>query len=134
VAGSLYFKAISSSSEARLVQTFRYISTGIVFVLIQGTALVALWAWQTNPRIARGPALFIIGLALLLTVPIAYRLVVMRFQTTALESTAPGSLNSSASKLTFYMFHMAPEFVTAAALFSVNLREMYRTGPLGHGE
>lgn len=52
----------------------------------------------------------------------------MRFETDALESFASGSLNSPNSKATFYIFHIAPEFISVLVFLSVNLREMFRTG------
>ena len=55
----------------------------------------------------------------------------MRLQTDSLVSMAPGSLNSAASKTTFYIFHIVPELVTAAILLSINVRERFETGLYG---
>lgn len=55
----------------------------------------------------------------------------MRFKTYALQSHEPGSLNSTTSKATFYIFHILPEFVCVISFLSVNLRVMYNTGFLG---
>lgn len=63
-------------------------------------------------------------------VPI-YRLYVLRFSTTSLFSEDPGSLNSAQSKTTFYIFHSAPEFLSAAILLSLDVRRVFNTGLMG---
>ncbi|PCH41977.1 hypothetical protein WOLCODRAFT_152037 [Wolfiporia cocos MD-104 SS10] len=130
IAGSLYFKAISSPSTAKLVQHMRYASTAISLCLLFGTAGVSMYILYTKPSHSR-PALFIITNSLLITIPAIYRLIVMRFQTDSIVSTAPGSLNSPGSKATFYIFHIVPELVVTAHLFSVDVRELFQVGPLG---
>lgn len=60
-----------------------------------------------------------------------YHIVVMRLQTTSLTSMAPGSLNSTASKTTFYIFNIAPEWITVAVLHGLNVRETFETGLYG---
>ena len=60
-----------------------------------------------------------------------YRLDVMRFSTTSLLSDAPGSLNSIQSKVTFYIFHSAPEFLAAAFLITLDARRIFATGLWG---
>lgn len=63
-----------------------------------------------------------------------YRLIVMHCQTTALESMAACSLNSDGSKATFYTFHILPELIAIILILSVNVRQMFGTGPFGKGE
>lgn len=54
------------------------------------------------------------------------------FHTTdSLTSTAAGSLNSPASRITFYIFHIAPEWIAVATLFAFNVRQLFETGPMG---
>ena len=60
-----------------------------------------------------------------------YRLYVLRFSTTSLLSDAPGSLNSAQSKATFYVFHSAPEFLSAAILALLDARQVFNTGLWG---
>lgn len=60
-----------------------------------------------------------------------YRLVVMRFQTDSLTSTAPGSLNDPASKTTFYIFHIVPEWICSVVLLGIDVRERFDTGLFG---
>ena len=60
-----------------------------------------------------------------------YRLAVMGYETTALTSLDSHSLNTHSEKAAFYVFHAAPEWLAAAILFSVNVREMFGTGLMG---
>ncbi|PCH41978.1 hypothetical protein WOLCODRAFT_152038 [Wolfiporia cocos MD-104 SS10] len=129
IAGSLYFRAISSQSTATLVQYLRYASTAISLILLFGMAGVSMYILYTKPSFSR-PALFITINSLIITIPAIYRLIVMRFQTDSIVSTAPGSLNSPGSKATFYIFHIVPELVVTTHLFSINVRELFQAGPL----
>ena len=60
-----------------------------------------------------------------------YRLTVMRLQTPALDAMGPGTLNTIGSKTTFYIFHVAPEFLAASLLFVFDMRRQCGTGLLG---
>ena len=60
-----------------------------------------------------------------------YRLVVLQYSTTALDSMAPGSLNSPTAKRCFYAFHVFPECTAAAVLASLNARRVFATGKWG---
>lgn len=60
-----------------------------------------------------------------------YRLVVMHNKTISLTSLAPSSLNRSAAKAAFYVFHMLPEWISVALLLGFNIREMFDTGLWG---
>ena len=60
-----------------------------------------------------------------------YRIAILGNNTTSLYSTAPGSQNSDASKAGFYIFHIAPEFLSAAILVSLNVRRVFATGMWG---
>lgn len=55
----------------------------------------------------------------------------MANHTTALTSMAPGSLNSPIAKVLFYIFHTVPDFLAAAILLSINVRERFSTGMWG---
>ena len=55
----------------------------------------------------------------------------MHFYTDSLTSTAPGSLNSSGSKASFFVLHVAPEYVAATILMSLNVRRIFNTGLWG---
>jgi len=90
----------------------------------------ALWACFTH-RVARNPAFHHVAVTAPLVLIAIYRLVVMRFQTTTLLSTAPGSLNTPASKTVFYLLHVLPEWIAMVMLLSVNVREVYGTGKKG---
>ncbi|KAG8913856.1 hypothetical protein FRC00_001443 [Tulasnella sp. 408] len=43
----------------------------------------------------------------------------------------PGSLTTTASKATFYIFHALPELIIAWAIQCLNIRSIYNTGPWG---
>lgn len=51
--------------------------------------------------------------------------------TTALSSTAPGTLNSPGAKASFYILHVLPEWLATAILFTFNIKRLYGTGPFG---
>lgn len=55
----------------------------------------------------------------------------MRNRTTSITSMAPGSLNSPGSKAAFYVFHAAPDFLAAAIMLTINVRERFSTGMFG---
>ena len=55
----------------------------------------------------------------------------MHFYTTSVTSTAPGSLNSTQSKITFYIFHIVPELIAAAIILGINARQTFDTGLWG---
>lgn len=51
--------------------------------------------------------------------------------TPSLLFTGPGSLNMPRDKAVFYVFHAAPEFLTAAVLVCVDIRGVFGTGLWG---
>lgn len=61
----------------------------------------------------------------------SYRLAILRYSTTSITSTAPGSLNASSSKIAFYLLHVVPEFTAAAILVCTNVRRTFATGDHG---
>ena len=48
--------------------------------------------------------------------------------TTSLTSMAPGSLNGYTAKALFYVFHIAPEWLSGIMLIAVNVKEMFGVG------
>jgi len=130
VGGILYWKATHSRTEARLVQRLRYAGTALILLCLVSSISAMLWACMTR-RVARKPALYYVVIAFLLVIVSIYRLVIMRFQTLSLLSTAAGSLNSSESKATFYILHMAPEWIAVVLLLCINVRETFGTGLIG---
>lgn len=55
----------------------------------------------------------------------------MRTWTTSLLSTEPGSQNTPGEKAAFYVLQSTPEFVAAALLTCINIKEMFGTGVWG---
>ncbi|KAH9935355.1 uncharacterized protein B0H18DRAFT_411374 [Fomitopsis serialis] len=126
VYSGLYFDGITDHAKAVTAQRMRYASDIIVVVYLQLVKAVLIWALFTRPkRVARWPALFLMALCLLLSIPALYRLAAMANYTDSLLSMAPGSLNSPAAKTVFYTLHVAPEFVVGTLLLSVNVKKMF---------
>jgi hypothetical protein len=70
-------------------------------------------------------------IAVLLALVASYRLSAVRNRTEALDSTEPGSQNTRYSKVLFYIFHAAPEWLVSALVLSINMRKTFGTGPFG---
>lgn len=102
-------------------------------VLLVGMALTAVFALSTMPRVPRASLHWIILIAVLLATIGVYRITVLTHSTTSLSSTGPGTQNTPGAKATFYVFHVAPEFLSAAALMSLNVRRVFGTRPWGDG-
>ncbi|PIL33538.1 hypothetical protein GSI_04161 [Ganoderma sinense ZZ0214-1] len=130
VAGSNYKNAVDGS-HGDLVRSLWYASTVLGVVLLLGMAVTAVFALYKMPRVPRASLLWIILVAILLSIIGVYRMVVISHSTMSLFSTAPGSQNSAGSKAAFYALHVAPEFVSAAILMVLNARRMFGTGPWG---
>ncbi|KAH9924984.1 uncharacterized protein BXZ73DRAFT_103361 [Epithele typhae] len=149
IAGVDYKGAIDSGAHAMLVRAmmqvslssicisrflrsiYRYGSAGIGLGLFFLLAGVSVWALFYVPRVPKMPVVLILIATFLLSVVTVYRLDVLRFSTTSLSSTAPGSLNTDGSKAAFYIFHAAPEFLAAAILVCSNARRTFGTGLWG---
>ena len=63
--------------------------------------------------------------------PTIYRLIAMRSHTYSLTAMGPGSLNGPTAKALFYALHIAPEWIAAAMLLGVNVKDMYGLTTLG---
>ncbi|PSS37854.1 hypothetical protein PHLCEN_2v322 [Hermanssonia centrifuga] len=131
VSGLHYVKAETNANQVSLVQSLRYACTSLVFIQVLIVQVLSLWAFFCVARLRRSAALILFIIATLLNIVSVYRLVVMRLQTPALVSTGPSSLNDPASKVTFYVFQAAPEWIAAAILVSINVRQTYGTGMWG---
>ena len=138
----------------------RYASTALGFFLVIGVVIGVLWAYVYLPQIPCATVLWVVTIASLLvslTSPLhpflrpldhcshgylphirwpqstvaIYRLTVMRFSTTSLLSTAPGSLNSPQAKAVFYALHVGLEFLAIAIVQSLDVRRLFATGKWG---
>ncbi|KZT71040.1 hypothetical protein DAEQUDRAFT_157714 [Daedalea quercina L-15889] len=126
VYGGLYYFATVSSTLAVVAQWIRYASDIIAVLFLQLIETAIIWVMFTRPRrVARWPALFLLGLCLLLSVPALYRLAAMASYTDSLLSMAPGSLNTSDAKAVFYVLHILPEWIAGTMLLAVNVKQMY---------
>jgi hypothetical protein len=94
-----------------------------------GSATV--WSFKRQPRSGKRGVITTGIITILVSVIASYRLSVVRKTTTALDSMAPESLNTTYSKTLFYVFHAAPEWIICAIVLSVNVRRTFGTGPFG---
>ncbi|KAJ3529945.1 hypothetical protein NM688_g7782 [Phlebia brevispora] len=131
VTGIEYTSAETNSSTANTVQALRYVTTGLALAQVSTIQGLSIWGYLRVPRIRRSGVLTMALIAALLNIVSIYRLVVMHNKTPSLTSTAPGSLNTATSKATFYVFHALPEWLAAAILLAVNVRERFGTGRFG---
>ncbi|KAI0359573.1 hypothetical protein OH77DRAFT_1038013 [Trametes cingulata] len=131
IAGVNYERTIGSGAHADLVRRLLYISAGVSVALLVLLIAGTLCAMATLSRLPARPPARIVVAALLLTAVGIYRLSILHNSTTSLTSTAPSSQNTTHSKVLFYVFHIAPEWLSAALLLSVNVRRTYKTGMWG---
>ncbi|THH30768.1 hypothetical protein EUX98_g3436 [Antrodiella citrinella] len=131
IAGIVYVKAETDEHKAQLEQQLRY-ATGatscLLVTIIQGFVLYAAVVIRDMERRPVWTLFFLISL---LNIVSLYHLVVMNYSTDSLTSILPGSLNSAAAKTWFYILHIAPEWLVAAVLLGVNVREFFQTGLWG---
>ena len=127
----------------------RYVSNGLALGLLVAFACGSVYAYYKLPRVPRNSVVIIVVIAgLLVRLPLppshqsiltslpqsivaSYRLAILRYSTTSITSTAPGSLNASSSKVAFYLLHVVPEFTAAAILVCINVRRTFATGDHG---
>ncbi|KAK7692652.1 hypothetical protein QCA50_004285 [Cerrena zonata] len=131
IAASQYVGAESDASKAKSVHTLRYVSTAMTLVFLLIIQGIATYGILYTRNLIKSSAFIIIALAAVLNVISVYRLSVLGFQTTSITSLEPGSLNSASSKATFYVFHLAPEWIVAVTLLGINVRERFKTGMWG---
>ncbi|KAH9935359.1 uncharacterized protein B0H18DRAFT_869142 [Fomitopsis serialis] len=126
VYAGIYFNGTTNHSQAVMAQQMRYASDIIMVVCLQLVKALLIWALLTRPkRVARWPALLLVAICLILSIPAFYRLAAMSNYTDSLLSMAPGSLNGPAAKAVFYTLHIAPEFIAGTLLLSVNVKKVY---------
>ncbi|KAH6914503.1 hypothetical protein BKA70DRAFT_1095362 [Coprinopsis sp. MPI-PUGE-AT-0042] len=133
VANATYFDALDNESKARRTYVLRYVSAALALIGIAGLSSVMTWSYMRQPRVGTRGVLTTGIISALVTVVASYRLAVIRNSTTALDSMEPGSLNTPSSKVVFYLFNAAPEWIMAAVVLTINIRKTYGTGPFGDG-
>ncbi|CAL1707061.1 unnamed protein product [Somion occarium] len=131
VSGSIYDKAETDQGQANLIQGLRYASTGMAFGLTVAVQGIAISSILYTRNVIRSSALIVVGLTCLLDIICVYHLIIMRSHTTSLTSLESGSLNSTSDKALFYIFQIAPEWITAATVLGINARERFKTGLWG---
>ncbi|RDX49335.1 hypothetical protein OH76DRAFT_1351148 [Lentinus brumalis] len=131
VASVQYSRVLKNKADGDTVRGLWNASAAIALALFTGLAHGAVWACYSIPRIRRSATMWIVLIATIVSAVPIYRLYVLRFSTTSLLSEGPGSLNSAQSKTTFYIFHSAPEFLSAAILGLLDVRSVFNTGLWG---
>ncbi|TCD59786.1 hypothetical protein EIP91_011470, partial [Steccherinum ochraceum] len=127
VSGVNYPKAMNSVHDAQRERQLRYAAgaTGLFFVTV---IQVLIWYCVRTVRDVERTAVWILYcLATFLSIVSVYRIAVMHLQTDSLTSTAQESLNTTSSKVAFYILQIAPEWLVAATLLSMNMRERFKT-------
>ncbi|KAF6754716.1 hypothetical protein DFP72DRAFT_1124414 [Ephemerocybe angulata] len=130
-AGMFQKKYFDNMDKARMVCSLRYAGAAIAVALIAIVISGALWSWKRQPRAPPKAIHRILLLSSLILIVGIYRLSVMHYETPALESTLPGTLNGHGAKAAFYIFHLLPEWVCLVILLCFNTRKTFGTGPWG---
>ncbi|KAH9942286.1 uncharacterized protein BXZ73DRAFT_97701 [Epithele typhae] len=124
--GATYARALFFESAAAQTVSLRYASAGLALALVSVVHVLAYWAWVRNPAaVALSSVLLISAVCTLLSVVGIYRLVVVGLLTDDILSTDAGSLNGVGSKMAFYVFHAAAEWMAIAVLLCANARERF---------
>ncbi|TFK20922.1 hypothetical protein FA15DRAFT_673031 [Coprinopsis marcescibilis] len=131
VANSSYDKTFNDPSRAQRTYTLRYASSGVALFLTIVLVLAAAWSKCMQKRAGKRGFVVISLLSFLVGIIACYRLSVMHNTTTALDSTAPGSLNTPGAKAAFYVLHVLPEWLVSAILLGCNVRKTFGTGMFG---
>ena len=130
---------------------YSYVSTALAAFIIMWIIGALIWGYFFLPRMNRRGCLILCTISSSMVsmnildqfgqvksdmcscqmVIAIYRLSVMHNSMDSLQSMGPGSLNSSSDKVLFYIFHILPEWLSAALLFIFNARQTFSTGFVG---
>lgn len=119
----------------------------VLFTVLQGLSFWALFRLERVPRAAAGlvfaNATLLVGSPLLqVLLPNAlshqnivtiYRFAVLPATTASLTSTSTDSLNTTGDKAAFYVFHAAPELISAGTLMFIDVKKMFGLSLWGVG-
>ncbi|KAH6897634.1 hypothetical protein BKA70DRAFT_1316116 [Coprinopsis sp. MPI-PUGE-AT-0042] len=128
---SNYYKVLTDVEKAKQVPGYRHSSASVVLFTIAAMASATVWSCKRQPRAGKRGVITTCIISVLLAVIASYRLSVVRKTTPALDSMDAESLNTTYSKVLFYVFHAAPEWLICALMLCVNVRKTFGTGPFG---
>ncbi|KAH6914502.1 hypothetical protein BKA70DRAFT_1261623 [Coprinopsis sp. MPI-PUGE-AT-0042] len=114
---SNYYKVLTDVEKAKQVPGYRHSSASVVLFTIAAMGSATVWSCKRQPRGGQK--------RILLAVIASYRL------SRSLDSMDAESLNTTYSKVLFYVFHAAPEWLIWCADAVVNVRKTFGTGPFG---
>jgi hypothetical protein len=109
----------------------RQSSASVILFTIATMGAATVWSFKRQPRSGKRGLTTTGIITILVSVIACYRLSIASKTTTALDSMAPDSLNTTYSKTLFYVFHAAPEWIICALMLSINVRRTFGTGPYG---
>ncbi|KAF9244869.1 hypothetical protein BU15DRAFT_41673 [Melanogaster broomeanus] len=130
IGNAKYRRSFDNSGTGKEVMIARYVSSSLALVLILFVAILTVRA-RRLPKVRPIHVTFILAVLACTATSAIFRLAFMHHYTTSLTSTAAGSGNTPAEKLTFYVFHMLSDWMAAALLLLPNVREMFATGMWG---
>ncbi|KAJ7225959.1 hypothetical protein GGX14DRAFT_642113 [Mycena pura] len=115
----------------RFNQNMRYASTVIGLVLVLSEVTILFWASRSVPRVDQRAVRFLLCATTLLLLPACYRLGVMLQLTPDFTAPTHSALNTRGDKAAFYIVHVLPEWLVAALLAAVNVKEVCTMGLKG---
>ncbi|KAJ7063899.1 hypothetical protein C8F01DRAFT_1274809 [Mycena amicta] len=111
----------------------QYAAAALSLFLIASEVLTVLWArWWVPPAPINMRAVnFLTVTTALLILPAVYRLTLFHQNTPDVKSLTHAALNTPRDKAAFYILHVLPEWLIAALVSSVNIKELCGTGMWG---
>ncbi|TFK20920.1 hypothetical protein FA15DRAFT_673029 [Coprinopsis marcescibilis] len=131
IANSRYSRTFTSPTAAHRTYVLRYVSTSVALFLLIIIFLASIWSRFRQHRSGTRGILIITTLVILMSIVSIFRLAIMHNETVALDSTSPGSMNTSSEKAAFYVLHVLPEWVATVVLLGCNIRKTFGTGAWG---
>ncbi|KAJ7693603.1 hypothetical protein B0H17DRAFT_1059137 [Mycena rosella] len=120
--------AADATAASRRDQALRFASAAIGLVLVLSVGGMLLWARRNVPSVNQRAVRFLLTAIALLLLPPIYRLAVMRRTTPDIAAVDAAALNTLASKATFYVLHVLPEWIVVAMMAAFNVREICGIG------
>ncbi|KAH6902478.1 hypothetical protein BKA70DRAFT_1229115 [Coprinopsis sp. MPI-PUGE-AT-0042] len=131
IGNSSYSATFNDAGKSERSYIFRRVSASIALFGITTLGSATMWSYMRQPRAGKRCVITMSVVTVLIAVVASYRLSATKNKTAALGSMEPGSLNTVSSKILFYIFHAAPEWLVSAIVLSINVRKTFGTGPFG---
>ncbi|TFK20921.1 hypothetical protein FA15DRAFT_759050 [Coprinopsis marcescibilis] len=131
IANSKYTAGVDDADRARRDLILKYVSSGVALILQHLMLLAVIWSYLKHKRPGQRGILVLSILIFLMGTVSLFRVVTMHNTTTAIDSTAPRSMNTPREKAAFYILHVLPEWLTTVFLFGFNIRKTFGTAAWG---